>query len=102
MNKKADLPVTILVIGVVLICGLALFSFLASGFKTGQSLLGISQIEEINEKIDEYHFYKNMGLSEEKIIEALEIEDGEISIEKTSPNIFKKERFLFSVKYDFP
>ncbi len=101
-NKRGDLPVTILVIGVVLICGLALFSFLASGIKTGQSLLGVSQIEEMNSKIDEYYFYKKMEISDQEIEKILEIENGAMFIEKTPSNIFKKEKFLFSVKYNIP
>jgi len=102
-NKRGDLPVVLLVIGVVLICSLALFSFFYSSFYTGQSLVGVSQMEEINSKIDQYNFYKEMGVDENKIRSALEIEDGKISVKKNSRSWYVgKEKFLFSVEYSLP
>lgn len=101
-NKRGDLPVTLLVIGVILICSLALFSFFYSSFYVGQSLVGVSQIEELNSKIDQYYFYKEMGVAEEQINLALEIEDGKIFIEENPENFVGKEKFLFSVRYRLP
>ena len=103
-NKRGDLPVTILVIGVILVSALALFSFLTSSFSSVQSFEGISKMEEINAKIDAYYFYRNLGIGEDRINEALGIENGKISIEpKSGPDIFGGEpKFLFSVEYRFP
>ncbi len=39
-NKRGDIPVTILVLGVLMICGLALLSFYNANLKTRDSLLG--------------------------------------------------------------
>ncbi len=105
-NKRGDIPVTILVIGVVAVCILAILSFLSSSFNFSHSFAGISEIEEMNSKIDEYHFYKNAGLSDEEIQEILDIEEGALYIEKNATKIYpeslfdwKKEKFLFSVEY---
>lgn len=108
-NKRGDIPVTILVIGVVAVCILAILSFLSSSFNFSHSFAGISEIEEMNSKIDEYYFYKNIGLSDEEIQEILEIKEGAIYIRENSTKIYpeslfdwKKEKFLFSVKYLIP
>jgi len=108
-NKKGDIPVTILVIGVVAICILAILSFLSSSFNFSHSFAGISEIEEMNSKIDEYYFYKNAGLSDEEIHEILDIEEGALYIRENSTKFspgfnlnWKKEKFLFSVKYELP
>ena len=101
-NKRGDLPVTILVIGVILVSALALFSFLTSSFSSGQSFEGISEMEELNAKIDSYYFYKNSGVSEDRINEALGItEEGKISLEAEPHTSFfgGKQKFSFSVEY---
>ncbi len=103
-NKKADVPVTILVIGVIAVCALALLSFLSSSFKLEQSFTGVSAMEELNAKINEYHFYKNMGVSEEQINQALNITEGCLEEYRISTSMlpWKKDEFLFSVKYTIP
>ena len=100
-NKRGDLPVTILVIGVILVSAMALFSFLTSSFSSGQSFTGISLMEELNAKIDAYYFYRNFGVDEDKINKALGIEDGKISLEaKPHTSTFGgKQKFSFSVEY---
>ena len=103
-NKRGDLPVTILVIGVILVSALALFSFLTSSFSSGQSFKGISLMEELNAKIDAYYFYRNSGVSEDRINEILGIKDGKIFLEAepyTNP-FGGKQKFSFSIEYRFP
>ena len=110
-NKKGDIPITILVIGVVAVCALALLSFLSSGFNIEQSFIGMTLMEEMNSKIDQYSFYKNVGLSEDEINEILNVQEGSagkylyIEENKTSFRLgfpLKKEEFSFSVKYNIP
>lgn len=52
MNKKGDLPVTLLVIGVFAVCTLALLSFLYSSYQAHKSLVGVDIIEEANMQIE--------------------------------------------------
>lgn len=110
-NKKGDIPITILVIGVVAVCALALLSFLSSSFNIGQSFAGVALMEEMNSEIDQYYFYKNMGLSEDRINEILDIKEDSgrkylyLEENKTSFRLgfpLKKEEFLFSVEYLIP
>ena len=92
-NKRGDIPVTILVIGVIAICGLALLSFFSSSFKLEQSFTNVPVMEELNVKIAEYNFYKAKGVSESQINEILNIkEDTYLLIEQNK----------VSVRYNLP
>jgi hypothetical protein len=118
-SKKGDIPVTILVIEVIAVCALALVTFMVSSFSVEQKFYGIASMQEINVLIEDYNFYKNAGVSEEKIEEVFDVqEDGngkyfEVLISSSdvgffSPlrgeitNFFIPEDFLFSVRYYLP
>ena len=59
-NKRADIPVTILVIGVFAICTLAILSFSIIDNKSKEGFNeAIEAIEEINSEIEKYEFYNN-------------------------------------------
>ena len=91
MNKKADLPVTILVIGIFSICVLALIIFLNSSHYVGKYFTGINLIEEAKVRIEEgnlNHFY----LDERK--NKFDIEIGEEGI-----SLFE-EKIIFSIEYN--
>ena len=47
MNKKGDIPVTILVIGVFVICALALLSFVKFNLDSDKDFVGIGLIETV-------------------------------------------------------
>ncbi|MFC1710555.1 hypothetical protein ACFLZJ_00115 [Nanoarchaeota archaeon] len=53
MDKKADIPVTILVIGVLVVCSLALYTFLSSVKVVNEKFFGIDLIEEVNHLIEQ-------------------------------------------------
>jgi len=111
MNKKGDIPITILVIGVFAICSLALLSFLNSDIQTENSFVGIGLIEKMNSQIEEYSVYKN---SENLNIK---MENGETffyqekrekgkpwELERIDefPYFKRKEKITFLVKYNLP
>ena len=56
-NRRGDIPITILVIGILLVCALALFSFLSSTTKVRNSFVGLGLIEQMNSQIEENSFY---------------------------------------------
>jgi len=51
-NKKGNLPIIILVLGVLAVCSLALLSFYASNLKVSNNFSGISKMEDINSQIE--------------------------------------------------
>jgi len=63
-NKKGDIPVTILVLGVVALCALAILSFSFSLSKHKQTLRGVEIIQRANSLENNYCFYKKIGLSD--------------------------------------
>jgi len=110
-DKRGDIPVTILVLGVFVICALALLSFYASSIKLSNASVGIDLMEKMNSNINEYNFYNSHGFSEEQIKNFMAeddfyfLEDGFV-INKTQTAIkpqlafdWTEEEFLFSVKF---
>ena len=67
IHKKGDLPITLLVIGVFAICAFALLTFFISDFKISNSFAGPNRMININSYADEYMFYKNAGMSDDKL-----------------------------------
>ena len=57
MNKRADIPVTILVMGVFLICGLAISSFAISVSLNKKHPIGTGLFEEIHSDVEKFYFY---------------------------------------------
>jgi len=52
MNRRGDLPITILVIGVFAVCTLALFSFVHYSNQVSKTFSGIEVVEEANFQIE--------------------------------------------------
>ena len=50
-NKRADITIVILVIGVVAVCFLAIFSFYSSDINLKKDFIGIEMIHEINKSL---------------------------------------------------
>jgi hypothetical protein len=66
-NKRADIPVTILVLGVIAVCGLAVLSFIVSEKITVKpDKLGVEIFEKLYSGTDKFEFYKNVGISPEE------------------------------------
>jgi hypothetical protein len=52
-NRRGDIPITILVVGVVLICSIGLISFVSSTTKIRTSFAGIGLVEQLDSQIEE-------------------------------------------------
>lgn len=90
-NKKANIPIMILVIGVFAICILAIISFSISVSKSRDSFRGIDLVEQTNSKIEKYYFYENKGFNDEKIKEILKLTDCSISMIGKCINVNNKK-----------
>jgi len=99
MNKRGDIPVTILVIGVFAICGLAMISFFVSidNQKAGFEDIGI--VGEVKFEAEKYIFYTNLGMAKTEIKNLLNFK------EDSSKKIYfyeekkDKNKISFSVVY---
>ncbi len=57
MNKQGDIPITILVIGTIAVCCIALFSFYSSTVQIRNSFVGLGLMEQMNAQIENQTFY---------------------------------------------
>ena len=94
-NKRGDIPVTILVLGVVAVCILAIISFFFSTAKV-KSGFDIDPVREATLIKDNVILYQNLGYSNEEINGILNI------TETSSERYYSLSRGKISVKYDLP
>ncbi len=82
MNKRGDISITLLVMGVFAVCTLTLFSFYISGVDGKETALKIGIMEKINSLAEEIKFYKNpeIGKDPKEVMEIFDkgITDGNI------------------------
>ena len=73
-NHRGDIPITILVLGVIAICGLAILSFLISDkVYVVPSWLGLEVFEQLYTDVEKFEFYRNIGFTDEEAKQKLEI-----------------------------
>lgn len=87
-NKRGNIPITILVIGVVAICILALGSFAFSIFKSNQGF-GLGVFEDIYSDVEKFYFYTGQGISWDMAAENIDAssDKGMLIIERNETNI---------------
>jgi hypothetical protein len=59
--KKGDITITILVIGVFVVCTLALISFISSTIKEKNSFVGVNLMQKINSQIENYKLHHDLS-----------------------------------------
>lgn len=70
-NKRGDIPVTILVLGVILICITAIFSFYYASNATKNSLNSVGVLQKASVTMDKISLYDNLGFTQKQINESL-------------------------------
>lgn len=71
LNKRGDIPITILVIGVLAVCLLAILSFYFSDRAVKNTFVSIDLPEKVAIEVEKISFYKNIGMSQEEIEQLL-------------------------------
>jgi uncharacterized protein YpmB len=94
-NKKGDIPVTILVFGIIVVCMLAIVSFYVSSLniKKNFDFQAVKEIKLMKEKID---VYTNLELSKESINSILNIH------EDSGERYLFLDRGYISINYTLP
>jgi hypothetical protein len=98
-NKKADIPIVVLVLGVFFICMMVLGSFYFFQNRMDRTFIGTGIIEKAIVIEDKYYFYKSTGKFTEPEIEkilGIQTEGGRKYIELTNPDK------SISIKYYLP
>lgn len=112
-NKKGDLPVTILVIGVFAVCSLALITFFISDLKTVNSFGSIDLMENISVQINQYNYFLSQGTSIDLLEQAFNVKEEKLIVKENemrftslddvfSSGEWRKKVLLFSVEYKIP
>ena len=116
-NKKGDLPIVILVIGVFVVCTLTLLNFYFEGFKDNNFFEGVVLVEKVREFSEELKFYDRLKLEDslelsgllEKIIDGnFEFEgnligrDYNLTGDLFEKSIWSEDKQLVRVEYNFP
>ena len=69
MNNRGDIATMVLVIGVFLVCGVAIFSFVFFNSYDRQSFANSLEImASVNSIAEQVRFYENTGMQPEKIL----------------------------------
>ncbi len=98
-NRKGDIPITILVMGVVAICALAIYSFYFSTRSVGNDFRVLDVLEEASILQEKFSFYeKNTVLSGEEIEELFDIRRDP----RTGGRYLYLEQNSVSVRYNIP
>ena len=74
MNKKGDVPVVILVIGVLAICILAIVSFYISDRTTKKGFDQIGLVDKVAVEQEKIAVYTSMGMNQVEIDKLLNVE----------------------------
>ena len=77
MNKKGNIPIVILVIGVFLVCMIAVLSFSISSIFVRDSFSSIDTVVQASLVKEKISFYENLGYSKEEIKAFLNLQEDE-------------------------
>ena len=66
LGKRADISITILVIGVFIVCSLAIISFLLYTQQTQGSFANPEIIENLSSQLSDFYFYIHSGMPQQQ------------------------------------
>ena len=90
MNKRGAIPIVILVVGVFLVCILAILSFFVSNNSVKNSFPVINTIEAASLLKERISFYENLGYDKEQIKTLLNLKEdsqGNILIQQSDISV---------------
>ena len=65
-SKRGDIPITILVIGVFLVCTITFASFIYANSKFKSGFYGLNIMEEINSNVEQFYTYLALGKNKQE------------------------------------
>lgn len=67
-NKRGDISITILVIGVFVVCAFAIIAFIIYKPSTSNGFVNANLFEDLYSQVENYYFYLNAGLSPQQAV----------------------------------
>jgi len=103
LNKKGDISITILVMGVFAVCTLAILSFIFYITINQGSFANTETFENLYSQVENFYFYFNSGLSVEESAQKIGAQiDGNkliLNAQQNESGIFASTKALLSVQY---
>lgn len=65
-NRRADVSITILVIGVFAVCALAIISFLLYRQQASGSFANVDVVTNLSQSLSDFYFYTDSGMSRQQ------------------------------------
>lgn len=97
-DRKGDVSITVLVIGVFAVCSLAIISFMIFKAQNNNSSVNMEIFENLSSAVEKYYFYINSGLSLEAAATNIggQIQNGQLVLNSVQKN---GNDILVSIKY---
>ncbi len=108
MNKRGDISITLLVIGVFAICTLAIISFILQTQQINiiakisqEHFANLELFENLSSQAEDFYFYANSGLSQEAAAERIgaQIQDNKLVLnaEQKDPDIILSVQYIIDL-----
>lgn len=103
LNKRADISITLLVIGVFAVCTLAILSFIFYTTINQGSFVNTETFENLYSQVENFYFYVNSGLSVEESAQKIGAQiDGNkliLNAQQDESRLFASTKKILSVQY---
>jgi hypothetical protein len=102
MRKKANVPITILVLGIFAVCAIALLSFVIAKISVRESFVGVNLIEKMSSQVEDYSVHGDINRVDTRMNDRGERVFYQEHKKSSGFLWWKKERVVFSVEYKVP
>ena len=100
MNKKADIPIMILVFGVIVLCSVALFSFFNIENRQDEKMNSVYALQEVYNTAESFKF-SSKGVFETEKGEVLDLYTSSGIKESGGGYVIEKQTEFLKIKYEF-
>ncbi len=103
MDKRGDISITLLVIGIFAVCTLAIITFVLQTqivlpFQMNEHFANLELFKNLSSQVEDFYFYMNSGLSQEAAAERIggQIENNKLILnaEQKDPNIILSIQYI--------
>lgn len=98
-HNKSNIPITVLVIGIILVCGLALVSFFLSKGDVKKGFVGVYLTEKLNSQVENYIVHGSLVGSNTRFNDKGELVFYQEYKEKGGFLFLGKEKVVFSIEH---
>lgn len=98
-SKRANITITVLVISVLLLCSIALITFIMAKTRIVNIFTGVYLMEEMNSQIEDYSINSNLNMVDTRVNSLGKKVFYQKKTDSTGFWLWKKDKVSFSVEY---